>query len=99
MKCWKTTEVLAVAVLLLCAASAVAAATSSKTRMTVIAPVSVGGKTLAPGNYQVTWEGSGKVQLSFVRAKKVVATAPATIQPRRHSACAARWNSRAWKPG
>lgn len=42
--------------------------------------VKVAGTQLAPGQYKVTWEGSGPdVQVSFLEGKKIIATAPARI--------------------
>jgi hypothetical protein len=43
--------------------------------------VKVNGKTLAPGRYDLTWEGSGaNVQLSIHQGKETVATIPAQIE-------------------
>ncbi len=70
------------AVLLLCAASAIAADKTNKANLTVLTPVTVNGITLAPGDYQVRWEGTGQIRVSVSQGKKVFATVPATIQPR-----------------
>lgn len=82
MKHTKTMLTLA-ALLLLFAVTALAADKGNKTKVTVIDPVMVNGKTLAPGDYTVTWDGSGSdVQVSFLRGKKVVVTAAAKVEPR-----------------
>ena len=83
MKHMKTMQVLAAALLLLLAVSALAADKSNKAKVTVLDPVMVNGTTLAPGDYTVTWEGSGTdVQVTFLRGKKVVATAAAKVESR-----------------
>jgi hypothetical protein len=53
---------------------------ASKGSLQVNAPVSVAGKQLAAGNYEVKWDGSGpNVELSILKGKNVVATVPAQI--------------------
>lgn len=43
-------------------------------------PITVGGKVLPAGRYQVKWTGeAGPVQVSFLKGKDVVATAPAEL--------------------
>jgi methionine-rich copper-binding protein CopC len=43
--------------------------------------VQVGDKQLRPGNYKVEWQGTGpKVEVSFVREGKTVATVPAMLK-------------------
>jgi hypothetical protein len=43
-------------------------------------PVTVAGSQLAPGQYKLTWEGSGPdVTVKFAEGKNIVATAPATL--------------------
>jgi hypothetical protein len=43
-------------------------------------PVEVGGIQLAPGQYMLSWEGSGPdATVSFTEGKKTVATAPAKL--------------------
>jgi hypothetical protein len=59
--------------------SAVAFA-SDKGYVQVSTTVVVNGKQLAAGGYAVQWEGTGPdVQVSFLKGKKVVATAPAHV--------------------
>ena len=44
--------------------------------------VKLNGKTLAPGKYEVEWDGSSpQVQLSFRQGKETVATVPARLTP------------------
>lgn len=69
--------------LLLGAASVMAADKINKTSVTVFAPVVVSGKTLAPGDYQVTWQANGdQAQVTILLNKKVVASASAKIEAR-----------------
>jgi hypothetical protein len=43
-------------------------------------PVNVAGSQLAPGQYKLTWEGSGPdVTVKFAEGKTIVATAPAKL--------------------
>ena len=43
-------------------------------------PVTVAGSQLAPGQYKLTWEGTGPdVTVKFAEGKNVVATAPAKL--------------------
>jgi hypothetical protein len=43
-------------------------------------PVEIGGTQLAPGQYMLTWEGSGPdATVSFTEGKKTIATAPAKL--------------------
>jgi len=80
MKSAKTVQALAAALLLLVAAGAWAADKGSSTTVKIFDAVVVNGKTLAPGEYKVTWEGSGSdVQVSFLQGKAVAATASATV--------------------
>jgi hypothetical protein len=59
---------------LLLASSAVAA---NKGSVTVPDPVTVAGKQLSPGNYNVIWDGTGpNVEVKILKGKNVVATAP-----------------------
>jgi hypothetical protein len=69
------TVVLGLAVLL--ASSAFA---SNKGTLQVREPVEVNGQQLAPGDYQVRWDGTGSnVEVSFMQGKKEVAKASAKI--------------------
>ena len=53
---------------------------ASKGSLQISAPVSVAGKQLAAGTYDVKWEGSGpNVELSILKGKNVVATVPAHL--------------------
>ena len=66
---------------LLLAAAAVAGETN-KTKLHVAENVTVGGKQLAAGDYQVEWSGSGSnVELTFSSGKETVAKVPAQILP------------------
>jgi hypothetical protein len=59
---------------------ATAAFAANKGAVTVSSPVQVGGKQLAPGKYDVQWEGTGpSVEASILKGKKVVATVPARV--------------------
>lgn len=43
--------------------------------------IQVGGTQLKPGNYKVTWQGTGAdTQVTFVRDGKTIATVPATLK-------------------
>jgi hypothetical protein len=69
------TVVLGLAVLL--ASSAFA---SNKGSLQVREPFEVAGQQLAPGNYQVRWDGTGSnVEVSFMQGKKEVAKVSAKV--------------------
>jgi hypothetical protein len=52
----------------------------NKGSLQVRTAVMVNGKQLAAGDYAVKWEGSGpEVQVTFMKGKNVVATAPAHL--------------------
>jgi hypothetical protein len=69
------TVVLGLAVLL--ASSAFA---SNKGSLQVREPLEVNGQQLAPGDYQLRWEGTGaNVEVSFMQGKKEVAKASAKV--------------------
>ncbi|MGA8539693.1 MAG: hypothetical protein WB566_09350 [Terriglobales bacterium] len=69
------TMVLGLAVLL--ASSAFA---SNKGSLIVREPVEVNGQQLAPGSYQLRWDGTGSnVEISFMQGKKEVAKASAKL--------------------
>lgn len=62
---------------LLLATSAFAA---NKGSLQVTDTFTVAGKQLAPGEYKVTWEGTGSnVDLNIMKGKSVVATVPARV--------------------
>jgi hypothetical protein len=53
---------------------------SNKGSLQVRTAVMVNGKQLAAGDYAVKWEGNGsEVQVTFMKGKNVVATAPAHL--------------------
>ena len=59
---------------------ATAAFAANKGSLQVQEPFTVSGQKLPAGEYQVKWEGTGSdVQLSILKGRKVVATAPAHI--------------------
>jgi hypothetical protein len=69
------TVVLGLAVLL--ASSAFA---SNKGSLEITEPVQVNGQQLAPGSYQLRWDGTGSnVEVSFMRGKKEIAKASAKV--------------------
>jgi len=45
--------------------------------------ITLNGKVIRPGTYQVKWTGTGNVDLSFLRDGKVIATVPAHTVPLR----------------
>jgi len=52
-----------------------------KASVTVYEDVKVSGKTLAPGKYELAWEGTGSaVQVSIRQGNTVVATIPAAVE-------------------
>src|ERR1051326_3433986 len=69
---------------LLLAASLVfasAAFAGEKATVKVYEDVKVNGKTLAPGTYELAWEGSGSnVTVSVRRGNETLATAPAAVE-------------------
>jgi len=53
---------------------------AEKASLRLLDAVSVNGKSLAPGDYNVTWEGSGpNVEIKILKGKDVVATSPAQV--------------------
>lgn len=59
---------------------AVSAGAESKGSLGLQHPTSVGGKTLATGNYTVRWDGTGdQVQLKIYKGKNEVASIPAQV--------------------
>jgi hypothetical protein len=70
--------VLTLAVLL--TASAFAGSENHKASMELFNAAQVNGSQLAPGQYQVQWEGAGpNVELSIKQGRKVLAKAPARV--------------------
>lgn len=60
--------------------SAPAFAAKNSQTVNVPEPMKAGSTQLAPGDYDVTWTGSGSnVQVTFMRNRKVVVTLPAKI--------------------
>ena len=65
---------------LLLATGAFAANSANKGSFNVFDPVTVSGHQLAPGQYKLTWEGTGSnVELMILSQGKVVATVPARL--------------------
>jgi len=61
-------------------ASATLAGESNKGTLQLYESVSVEGKTLNPGKYTITWDGSGpNVQVTVTQGKQTVATFPAHL--------------------
>jgi len=60
--------------------SAVFAGESNKTSIKLYETTTVEGKALQPGDYKVTWEGSGpNVQVTILQGKEIVATFQAHV--------------------
>jgi hypothetical protein len=68
------TVVLGIAVLLASTAFA-----SSKGTLQIREKVEVNGQELAPGEYQLRWDGSGSVEVSFMKGKKEVLKTTARV--------------------
>jgi len=65
---------------LLLATSAFAANNVNKGSFEVFEPITVSGHQLAPGQYKLTWDGTGsRVELMILSHGKVVATVPAQL--------------------
>ena len=65
---------------LLLATGAFAANNANKASINVFDPVTVSGHQLAPGQYKLTWAGTGpNVELMILSQGKVVATVPARL--------------------
>ena len=76
---------------LLLASSAFAANKGNKGSIDLDQPTTVSGHQLAPGEYKLTWDGSGtNIQLMILSHGKLVATVPARLielsQPEAHDA-------------
>ena len=86
------------ALALLLATSAFAANKGNKGSFEVFEPLTVSGHQLAPGQYKLTWDGSGSsVQLMILSQGKLVATVPAHLielsQAERTNATVSRKNT------
>lgn len=82
---------------LLLATSAFAANKANKGSFEISEPLTVSGHELKPGQYKVTWEGTGgDVQAMILSHGKLVATVPAHLtdlnQPERNDAVESRKN-------
>ena len=65
---------------LLLATSAFAADKANKGSLELLAPATVSGHQLAPGQYKLTWDGTGsRVELMILSRGKLVATVPAQL--------------------
>ena len=87
----KISKTMLPALALLLAASAFAANKANKGSIELIQPATVGGHQLAPGQYKLTWEGTGpNVDLMIRSYGKLVATVPAHLielsRPEEHDA-------------
>lgn len=77
MKMYKAFAGLLGGMAILIASNALAA---DKASIKLYDPTLVNGTQLAPGDYEVQWDGTGSdVQLKIIRGKKVVASTPASI--------------------
>ena len=55
-----------------------------KANIQIYNPVNVGSTQLAPGEYQLTWTGTGtNAEANFLQGKKVIATVPAQVTQER----------------
>jgi len=84
---------------LLLAASAIAGNTNKGT-LQVAETVTVGGKQLSAGKYQVEWAGSGSnVEVSIFDGKETVAKVPAQILPLKKAEAASGYSTSADQAG
>lgn len=61
--------------------TSVSFASENSKKVTIATPVQVGSTTLQPGDYNVSWTGSGpSVNVTFAKGKKQVANAPAKLE-------------------
>lgn len=75
----KSTSLFAVAIVLLTPILAYGG-TKDSANFELAQSVTVAGTQLAPGQYKLTWEGSGaNVTVFFAKGKKTIATAPAKL--------------------
>ena len=68
-----------VAVLGLVLAVATSLFASASGTLRISEPVQVNGKTIAAGEYKVKWEGTSNAEVSILKGKQVVATAPGRV--------------------
>ena len=91
MNVLKISKALLPGLALLLATSAVAANKGNKGALDLDTPATIAGHQLAPGEYKLTWDGTGsKVELMILSHGKLVATVPARLielsQPERNNA-------------
>jgi hypothetical protein len=76
----KLSKSLVLGVALTLATSAFAGSKPNKASLQISEPTQVSGTKLAPGDYNVQWEGNGpSVEMSILKGKSVVAKVPAQI--------------------
>ena len=79
-------NLLLAAVMALFVPSLAFAGSRNSASLTLDQPVTVAGTQLAPGQYKLTWEGSGPdVTVSFAESKKAVATTSAKLVSNRNN--------------
>ena len=70
------------AIILMMAPVALLAAQKNSGSVTFSETVTVNGTQIPPGDYRVEWQGTGpSVEVSILRAGKVLASSPATLVP------------------
>jgi hypothetical protein len=80
MKFSSSSKLMALVFSILLTASAFAGSDAHKASMQLFEPAQVNGSQLAPGEYQVQWEGAGpNVELSITKGKQVIAKSPARV--------------------
>jgi len=85
------TTVLGAALLL---ASAAVAGQNNETNITIADKVTVEGKTIEPGKYQVEWNGNGpNVQVTVAKGKQQVASFPARLTEQQTSNAASAYST------
>lgn len=72
-----------------------AAFAGEKATVKLYEDVKVNGKTLAPGDYQLTWEGAGSnVQVSIRQHNETVATVPAAVETAKSAAATSGYSTK-----
>ena len=72
-----------------------AAFAGEKATIKVYEDVKINGKTLAPGDYQLAWEGSGSnVQVSIRQHNETVATVPAAVETAKSAAATTGYSTK-----